>query len=104
MSHVTCPKCGSNDHISGYGLACGPMGSYTICNSCDALLEFCPDLEGLDDERATRIQESAKKALAETWGTDNEKQHPQGENQELQKEEIPNSNLDFEKQKAESSS
>ena len=68
MSHVICPKCGSNEHTSGYGLACGPMGMYTICNGCDALLEFCPDLEGLDDEHAARIVASTEKALAETWG------------------------------------
>ena len=40
MSHVTCPKCGSNDHMTGYGLAAGPMGAYTFCQGCDELIEF----------------------------------------------------------------
>jgi hypothetical protein len=68
VSHVTCPKCGSNEHITGYGLACGPMGAYTICEGCDALLEFAPDLEGLDDETAKRITANTERVLAEVWG------------------------------------
>jgi hypothetical protein len=43
MSHITCPKCKTRDHTSGYGLAAGPIGAYTFCNTCDGLLEFSPD-------------------------------------------------------------
>lgn len=56
MSHVTCPFCGSNEHTSGYGLAVGPMGSYTFCDGCDELIEFIPDLEGMPDDIAERIK------------------------------------------------
>ena len=68
MSHLTCPKCGSKEHSTGYGLAAGPMGAYTFCDGCDVLLEFTPDLEGLDDERAARIQARVDAALKEVWG------------------------------------
>lgn len=57
MTHITCYECGGNEHITGYGLTCGPMGSYTICD-CGALLEFCPDLDGVPDDAAKRILES----------------------------------------------
>lgn len=56
MSHVICHKCGSNDHIQGYGLAVGPMGAYTYCDNCDELLEFSPDLEGVSEDQAKEIQ------------------------------------------------
>jgi len=56
MSHITCPKCGSNEHISGYGFGVGPLGSYTVCEGCDEVLEFEPDVEGLDEERANRLR------------------------------------------------
>ena len=68
MSHITCPKCGSNEHISGYGFAAGPLGGYTFCEGCDAILELMPDLDGLDDDRAAEIQASANEALHKTWG------------------------------------
>ena len=55
MSHITCHKCGSNEHMTGYGLAYGPIGSYTACE-CGELLEFMADLEGLDDDEARTIQ------------------------------------------------
>ncbi len=59
MSHLTCAKCGGNEHYQGYGLAAGPLGSYTICE-CGALLEFRPDTDGLSDEEAKRVTELAK--------------------------------------------
>ena len=52
MSHLMCPKCNSNEHTSGYGLACGPMGAYTFCDGCDALLAFAPDLDGVPEDAA----------------------------------------------------
>jgi hypothetical protein len=69
MSHLTCPKCGGTDHTQGYGLAAGPMGAYTFCDGCDAMLEFCPDLEGLPEEHAQRILADVEKWRAETWGS-----------------------------------
>lgn len=42
MSHITCPKCGSNEHYCGYGLACGGLAGYTICE-CGEVLEYLPD-------------------------------------------------------------
>jgi hypothetical protein len=68
VSHVICPKCGSNDHTTGYGLAYGPMASYTVCDGCDTLLEFMPDLEGLPDEAMQRIQAEVAKWRQEVWG------------------------------------
>lgn len=68
MSHVTCPKCGSNDHTSGYGLAAGPMGFYTFCNGCDVLLEFCPDLEGVPEDRAQKLLAGVEEWRKEVWG------------------------------------
>lgn len=51
MSHITYPKCGSNEHYCGYGLAAGGVGSYTICLGCDALLDSSPDPDFSDDEQ-----------------------------------------------------
>jgi hypothetical protein len=45
MSHLTCPKCGSNEHYQGYGLAAGPLGSYTVCE-CGEILENKSDPAG----------------------------------------------------------
>ena len=52
MSHITCKKCGSNDHLTGYGFAAGGMGAYTLCNGCDEVLEFFPDPECAQPEDA----------------------------------------------------
>jgi hypothetical protein len=68
VSHVTCPKCGSNDHITGYGLACGPMGAYTLCEGCDAVLELFPDYEGLSEEHEKRVRDEVEKYLRDLWG------------------------------------
>ncbi len=68
MSHVTCPKCGSNEHTSGYGLAAGPMGAYTFCNGCDELIEFQPDVEGLSEEEAETQRQRARDHLNKVWG------------------------------------
>jgi hypothetical protein len=68
MSHITCPYCGSNDHTSGYGLAAGPMGSYTFCNKCNELIEFSADTEGMSEDQIQRLQkmgEELKTKLAE---------------------------------------
>lgn len=45
MSHITCPKCWSNEHICGYGFAAGGLGSYTLCLGCEEVLERTPDPE-----------------------------------------------------------
>lgn len=77
MSHITCPKCGSREHITGYGLAVGPMGSYTICEGCDVLLEFCADLEGVPEDRAKEIQANVAAWRKEVWGdTDSANEGP----------------------------
>lgn len=68
MSHLTCPKCGSNNHTCGYGLAAGPMGSYCFCDGCDELLEFSPDLQGLELEEANRIITKYNAKMREVWG------------------------------------
>ncbi len=68
MTHLTCPKCGSNKHSSGYGLAAGPMGGYVFCEGCDSLLEFSPDLQGLDMETCNKIIDGYNKTMRETWG------------------------------------
>lgn len=44
MSHITCPKCSSNNHYTGYGFAVGGLGGYTICQ-CGVVLEFKSDPE-----------------------------------------------------------
>lgn len=67
MSHIACPSCGSNEHMQGYGLAAGPMGSYTLCE-CGELLEFVPDLDGLTDEQITRVQGYVADWRAKVWG------------------------------------
>jgi hypothetical protein len=66
MSHLPCPKCGSNEHTTGYGLACGPMGTYTICE-CGLMLEFVPDLQGVPDERAQLIMANVEAWRKDTW-------------------------------------
>lgn len=69
MSHLTCPKCKSTDHTQGYGLAAGPMGAYTFCNSCDELIDFTPDLDGLEGTEAyAQIVEGLDKRMTELWG------------------------------------
>lgn len=68
MTHVTCPKCNSNDHTSGYGLAAGPMAAYTFCNGCGILLEFAPDLEGLPEDAVKRIKADVEHWRKEVWG------------------------------------
>jgi hypothetical protein len=68
MSHITCPKCGSNEHTSGYGLAAGPMGAYTFCNGCETLLEFFPDLEGAPPEQIQKIRANINQWRKEVWG------------------------------------
>jgi hypothetical protein len=54
-----CPYCGfKGEHLSGYGFAAGSLGAYTYCgneDACGKLIEFGPDLEGLDDETAASI-------------------------------------------------
>ena len=68
MSHITCPSCGSNDHLVGYGLAFGPMGGYTVCEGCGELLEFAPDYAGLPDEEVARIRAFVADWRAKVWG------------------------------------
>lgn len=68
MSHVTCYKCGGNEHTAGFGFAAGPLGSYTICE-CGALLEFVPDLDGLDEQTVAKIQTEVADWLATLRGT-----------------------------------
>lgn len=68
MTHLICPKCGSNEHTCGYGLAAGPMGSYCFCDGCDELLEASPDLQGLELETANRIIQAYNKKMGEVWG------------------------------------
>ena len=64
MSHITCPFCGSREHTTGYGLAAGPLGAYTFCDECDELLEFSPDLSGLNEEDVGRLQAQAEELRA----------------------------------------
>ncbi len=66
MSHITCPKCGGNEHVTGYGFAAGPLGGYTICD-CGVVLELFPDTEGLDDEHIARINGYVAEWRAEVW-------------------------------------
>ncbi len=68
MSHVTCPKCGSNEHQCGYGFAAGPLGSYTFCEGCDELIEFAPDTEGLDEMETAMMEAMAENHLRDVWG------------------------------------
>ena len=51
-----CPYCGSASHVTGYGLAAGPLGSYTFCNGCDELIEFTADVDGVSDDHIARLQ------------------------------------------------
>lgn len=67
MSHITCPKCHSQEHMTGYGLACGPVGSYTVCE-CGLMLEFSPDLQGVPEDRALEILANVAAWRKETWG------------------------------------
>jgi hypothetical protein len=60
---LTCPSCGySGEHNQGYGLAAGPMGSYTFCAACNELLEFIPDFEGIPEETVIKV-----KAFVADW-------------------------------------
>lgn len=68
MSHLICPKCKSNNHTTGYGLAAGPFGGYTYCDDCETLIDFVPDLDGVSDEEAERIKANVAKWRKETWG------------------------------------
>lgn len=56
VSHVTCPRCGSKEHTSGYGFAAGTLGSYTICG-CAKIIEFEADTEGLPPKEVKRLEE-----------------------------------------------
>ena len=39
-----CPKCGSEDVVSGYGCDVGPsIGTYVMCLACGHVLKFTPD-------------------------------------------------------------
>lgn len=73
MSHITCPKCGGTEHMTGYGYAAGILGGYTFCESedCGALLELWPDLEGLTEERAKELLAEVAKWRESVWGTAN---------------------------------
>jgi len=68
VSHVTCPKCSSNEHVTGYGFAAGPLGSYTFCEGCDELIEFAPDTEGLSDEDTMYAEAMAENYMRDVWG------------------------------------
>lgn len=68
MTHLTCPKCDSNKHTCGYGLAAGPMGSYCFCDDCNELLEASPDLEGLDATTASNIVTNLESKMKQVWG------------------------------------
>jgi hypothetical protein len=56
-----CPLCGSKNITSGYGYAGGPLGAYTFCDDHNELIEYTPDLEGLDEEECLRLTEMADK-------------------------------------------
>lgn len=56
MSHITCHECGSQDHIGGYGMAVGGIGTYVICCDCSTVLEYHPDCEGVPEEVAVIIR------------------------------------------------
>jgi hypothetical protein len=75
MSHITCPKCGSNEHTTGYGFAGGPLGGYTFCDGCSVLLELFPDLDGLTDEQVERVTKETEKDMREIWGDKYERPH-----------------------------
>jgi hypothetical protein len=69
MTHLTCPNCQSTDHTAGYGLAAGPMGSYVFCNMCNELIDFSPDLCGLDDEEVkAKILSGLNDIMVPLWG------------------------------------
>ena len=38
-----CPRCHSYNVDIGYGLACGGIGSYEMCFSCNNTFNFIPD-------------------------------------------------------------
>lgn len=67
MSHIECFKCKTRNHVTGYGLAAGPMGKYTICEDCSTLLEFDPDVDDLPDEEAAKIIAGCQKWRDETY-------------------------------------
>lgn len=68
MTHLTCPKCQSTDHTTGYGLAAGPMGSYVFCNKCDELIDFSPDQEGMSDEWIAKSNLRLDMHMRALWG------------------------------------
>lgn len=47
---MVCPLCDCPDVVSGYGYAAGPLGSYTFCEGCNELIDFCPDFEGFNED------------------------------------------------------
>ncbi len=52
-----CPKCGGEMDY-GYGMAMGGLGSYEYCCVCP-YAQASPDLEGLTEPQAKRVQEAA---------------------------------------------
>jgi hypothetical protein len=61
VSHIECPDCKTRNHVSGYGLAAGPMGQYTFCEDCGELLEFDPDVDDFPEDDAAKIIANCQK-------------------------------------------
>lgn len=60
MSHLICNTCGGSEHYSGFGNAGGVFGAYSICE-CGAVLELCPDLDGMTDDEEEKTRARARK-------------------------------------------
>jgi hypothetical protein len=60
-----CPFCESDNWTGGYGYAYGPLGSYTTCEDCEELIDFNPDVSGLAEDEAKRLQEDTERWRAE---------------------------------------
>lgn len=56
-----CPVCDAyTTQIGGYGLAAGPMGSYSYCDNCDHLVDYWRDQDGMYDDNGDYASEDER--------------------------------------------
>ncbi len=57
MCKRVCPRCGSGDHMQGYGLAAGGIGDYIACLDCGEFLMVHQDGEAAPRVDTGRVPE-----------------------------------------------
>lgn len=56
-----CFFCGGSKLSTEYGIAAGPLGVYTFCDSCEQLIGYAPDFDKLDPEDVASVSETNKR-------------------------------------------